>query len=203
MNLKFSQFPRLNNITNTDIIPVLRNNNNFAISGLAIYNYLSGDFFKDLYTSYQAYSSLFITNGVATSSVFSTFSQNSARYVTTNTTQTISGIKTFLNPTNFTSSLSAFIIYTPNGNSAQWSQTSTYVNANSSRFTSTFNTVSALSGNWVDTSNIVADVSGKLVLSDTTFYPTATAIKNIIALSQNVYDNLAILDPYTLYIVTG
>ena len=110
MNLKFSQFPRLNNFTSSDIIPVLRNNNNYAISGLAIYNYLSGDFFKDLYTSYSSYSSLFITNGIATSSVFSTFSQNSARYVTTNTVQTISGIKTFLNPTNFTSSLSAFII---------------------------------------------------------------------------------------------
>jgi hypothetical protein len=201
MNLKFSQFPRLNNLTNNDIIPVLRNNNNYAISGLAIYNYLSGDFFKDLYTSYQSYSSLFITNGVAISSVFSTFSQNSARYVTTNTTQTISGIKTFLNPTNFTSSLSAFIIYTPNGNSAQWSQTSTYVIANSSKFTNTFSTVSALSSNWNDTYSIVSDVSGKLIFSDTTFYPTATAIKNIIALSQTVYDNLAILDPYTLYIV--
>ena len=202
MNLKFSQFPRLNNLTNGDIIPVLRNNNNYAISGLAIYNYLSGDFFKDLYTSYTSYSSLFVTNGVTTSSLFSTFSQNSARYVTTNTAQTISGIKTFLSPTNFISSLSAFIIYTPSGNSNQWSQTSTYVIANSSKFTSTFNSVCALSSTWVDTSNIVADVSGKLVFSDTTFYPTATSIKNIIALSQNVYDNLLILDPYTLYIIS-
>jgi hypothetical protein len=201
MNLKFSQFPRLNNFTNNDIIPVLRNNNNYAISGLAIYNYLSGDFFKDLYTSYTSYSSLFVTNGVTISSMFSTFSQNSARYVTTNTAQTISGIKTFLNSTNFTSSLSAFIIYTPNGNSSQWSQASTYINANSSRFISTFNTLSTLSSTWVDTSNIVADVSGKLVLSDTTFYPTATSIKNIIAIEQVVYDNLLILDPYTLYIV--
>jgi hypothetical protein len=201
MNLKFSQFPRLTNIIKSDIIPVLRNNNNYALSALSIYEYLSGDKIKDLYTSYNAYSSIFVTNGLTTSSVFTTYSRNSSFYVTTNTRQSISGVKTFLDSANFLSSLSAATVYTPTGNSNQWNQTSTYVRANSASFTNTFSVVSALSANWNDTYSITKDLSGKLIVSDTTFFPSATAIKNIIAISQNTYDNLAILDPQTLYIV--
>jgi hypothetical protein len=201
MNLKFSQFPRVNNIKDNDIIPILRDNNNYALSGLSIYNYLSGNNIKDLYTSYNMYSSLFLSTNDVSNSLFSTYSKNSAFYVTTNTTQNIAGIKTFLNQTNFNNSLTAVVIYTPSGNSVQWNQTSTYVAANSSNFTSTFNTVCALSGNWNNTYNITSQISGKVIVSDTTYYPTATALKNIIAISQNTYDNLVILDPYTLYIV--
>jgi hypothetical protein len=201
MNLKFSQFPRVNNIKNSDIIPILRDNNNYALSALSIYNYLSGDNTRDLYTSYKMYSSLFLSTNSESNSLFSTYSKNSAFYVNTNTAQIIAGIKTFLDQTNFNTSLTAVNIYTPSGNSNQWNQTSTYVASNSSKFTSTFNTVCALSGKWNDTYNITKQLSGITIVSDTTYYPTATALKNIIAITQNTYDNLVILDPYTLYIV--
>jgi hypothetical protein len=201
MNLKFSQFPRLNNIKDSDIIPVLRDNSNYALSGLAIYKYLSGDNIRDLFTSYKMYSSVFLSSNLSTNSVFTTFSRNSAFYVNTNRPQIIDGVKTFLSQTNFNNSLTAVSIYTPNGNSFQWNQTSTYVNSNSSKFTSTFNTVCAASANWNNSYNFINSLSSIAIVSDTTFYPTATAIKNIIAITQNAYDNLVILDPYTLYIV--
>jgi len=43
--------------------------------------------------------------------------------------------------------------------------------------------------------------SGKLIKSDTTNLPTATAIKNIIAIPLVDYEALPVLDPYTFYIV--
>jgi len=43
--------------------------------------------------------------------------------------------------------------------------------------------------------------SGNLIKSDTTGVPTATAIKNIIAIPLDDYDALVTRDPYTFYIV--
>jgi hypothetical protein len=43
--------------------------------------------------------------------------------------------------------------------------------------------------------------SGNLIKSDTTGVPTATAIKNIIAIPLADYQALAVTDPYTFYIV--
>lgn len=201
MNLKFSQFPRLTNITDSDIIPVLRYNNNYALSASAIYKYLSGDNSRDVYTSYKTYSSLFLTNVDTTSSLFSTYSTNSSYYVTINTRQSISGIKTFLEPVNFVSSLSAFTIYTANGDSNKWNQAYSNISTNSAKFVNTFNTLCSLSGNWNDTYSIMTNLSSNAIISDTTFVPGASAIKNIILLTQTAYDNLLLIDPNTLYFV--
>lgn len=201
MNLKFSQFKYTNTIKDSDLIPVVRSNDNYVLSASAIYNYLSGNNLKDLYTSYRAYSSLFLSSNLSANSVFSTYNANSAFYVTTNTVQSISAVKTFFDIVNFRSSLSSVIVYTPNGSSDLWNSTSTFVRNNSANISSTINIVSTLSSVWNDTTVEFGTLSSIAVVSDVTTTPAATAIKNIIAVTQTTYDNLIIKDPYTFYVI--
>jgi hypothetical protein len=202
MNLKFSQFKPATNLVDSDVLPILRTNDNYAISALSIFNYMSGNKFNELYTSYQYYSSVFLGSNSNANSVFSTYSNNSSFYVTTNAAQTISGIKTFFDSSFFKTSLSSVVIYTPNGNSNNWNVASTYVFSNSASIKNVTDTVSNSAGNWSDTYSGFSQLSSIAVVSDITNTPSATAIKNIIAITQTTYDNLIIKDPYTFYIIS-
>jgi hypothetical protein len=202
MNLKFSQFKYTNNIKDNDLIPIVRSNDNFILSALSIFNYLSGSKMRDLYTSYQTYSSLFLSSNNSSNSVFTTFSNNSALYVTRNTAQSISGVKTFFDASNFRVSLSSVIIYTPNGNSNQWNLATSYVLSNSASLNETTNVINNSSSKWNENYNNFSQLSSIAIVSDTSYTPSATAIKNIISLTQVTYDNLLIKDPYTFYIIS-
>jgi len=201
MNLKFTQFKYTNTVKDNDLIPVVRTNDNYILSAISIYNYLSGDIIKNVSTSYRTYSSLFLSSNLSANSVFTTYNQNSSFYVTTNTIQSISAFKEFFENVNFKKSLSSVLIYTPSGTSDLWNSASTFVKSNSSNIKDTINIVSNLSSNWQDTYNGFSSLSGISVISDTTQAPAATAIKNIIAITQTTYDNLVIKDPYTFYVI--
>jgi hypothetical protein len=201
MNLKISQFKQAQTINDSDIIPIVRSNDNYSISALSIFNYLSGSFVSDVYTNYQNYSGLFFTGSQNGNSAYSTYGSLSSFYVTTNTVQSISGVKTFFNPTNFKSTISAYKIYTPSGNSDTWNAASNYVISNSAKTENFFTNVGSASGNWNTAYYGITSINNLGVISDTSLVPGATAIKNIISITQATYDNLLIKDPYTFYVI--
>lgn len=88
MNIKFSQLEQKADAQKLDIFPIVRNGANYTTSMNSVYNLLSGDNVKDVYTSYSTYSSIFINDHPLTESVYSTYNQNSANYVSINTPTT-------------------------------------------------------------------------------------------------------------------
>jgi hypothetical protein len=201
MNIKFSQLPVVPNVQSNDIVPIVRNNNNYTLSAITLFNYFSAGYTAQVYTSYSKNSSLFLNSNLSASSVFSTYSQLSSKYVDNFTIQTISGIKTFFDNSIFQKTITAIKIVTSSGNSDDWNLTTSFVKSNSSNILSVNSYLTANSAKINDTYTSWNSISSNVVLSDTTKVLASTAIKNIIALSQVTYDNLLIKDPYTFYIV--
>jgi hypothetical protein len=88
MNIKFSQLPKAQDAQSLDIFPILRNGENLVTSISAVYDFLSGDKIKDVYTSYNQNSSIFINDNILLNSVYTTYNQNSGSYVSFNTPST-------------------------------------------------------------------------------------------------------------------
>jgi hypothetical protein len=88
MNIKFSQLEQRTDLNKSDIFPILSRNVNYTTSINSVYNLLSGDKVMDVYTSYSNNSGIFIGDHPVVQRTFTTYSQNSAKYVSINTPTT-------------------------------------------------------------------------------------------------------------------
>lgn len=61
----------------------------------------------------------------------------------------------------------------------------------------------SLSANWNNASEFMRLSSDKVIFSDTTIADGASAIKNIIAITQENYNNLTFIDPQTFYVIAA
>lgn len=61
----------------------------------------------------------------------------------------------------------------------------------------------SLSSNWDAASNFINLSGNKVIFSDTTIADGASAIKNIIAITQENYNNLTFIDPQTFYVIAS
>jgi hypothetical protein len=61
----------------------------------------------------------------------------------------------------------------------------------------------SLSANWNNASDFMRLSSDKVIFSDTTIADGASAIKNIIAITQENYNNLTFIDPQTFYVIAA
>jgi hypothetical protein len=66
---------------------------------------------------------------------------------------------------------------------------------------SNYNLTNSLSSGWNNASNFIRLSSEKIIFSDTTIADGASAIKNIIAITQENYNNLSYIDPQTFYVI--
>jgi hypothetical protein len=56
---------------------------------------------------------------------------------------------------------------------------------------------------WNNVTTKIQDVSGRFILSDSAVVPGASAIKNIVAITQTAYDQLTIIEPDTFYVIAS
>jgi hypothetical protein len=75
-------------------------------------------------------------------------------------------------------------------------ETSTVVQRNSSTWNNTTSYVNSVS-------SFVNSISGDYIYSKPTLVPGSSAIRNIVALTQEAYDNLSTYDDYTYYIIAS
>lgn len=80
-----------------------------------------------------------------------------------------------------------------------------YVLQNSQEVTNwdfAFTTVSANYLDWNSATTVIQQVSGlPFIISDTTMVPSSSAITNIVAITQQGYNELPYIDPYTYYVI--
>jgi hypothetical protein len=195
MKNKFSNLPSVSNLEDNDIIPISRKNaydeySNYSINGFTINNLLSAGRItniEEIATNYASNSSSFISSSIA-STVFSGISSN---ILTISGDQEINGIKYFHNDIKVDGD-----ILQNNGNSQQWNSTYSYF----SQISSFVNVLSTNSTIW----NQAVNTIDGCVKSDTTLAPQATAVKNILLLSESYYNTLLnnnLIDPHTVYII--
>lgn len=200
MNIKFSQLQTQPILQDSDLLPIVRSYTNYVVSGVSIYRYLSGDKFTDLYTNYNSNSGYFLNVSNQTREVYSQYSSLSSFYVLNNTNDVISGVK------NFTSGLSANIInantvITQNGTSDDWNSTYNDFYTYANDLSSTTNLVESTSAKWNSVYSSYNATSTYNVASNPTHIPGASAINNIVLITQLAYNNLQYIDPKTLYVI--
>jgi hypothetical protein len=105
---------------------------------------------------------------------------------------------------------SSFLINSTNKNNGMYSVynslSSRYILDQSIRteiWDSNYFLTNSLSANWNQASNFIALSSDKVIFSDTTIADGASAIKNIIAITQENYNNLTFIDPQTFYVIAS
>jgi hypothetical protein len=119
MNLKFSQLPLKEELSNQDIFPILSDGNNYVTPINAIFNFLSGDKLIEVYTSYVSNSGTWTNDTKILNSVYTTYYKNSSNYVLKDSPEVAKWNSNY----STTSSLSS-----------NWNDVSTYVNKISSNF---------------------------------------------------------------------
>lgn len=160
MNVKLSQFPVKLKLNSTDSFPILSDGANFMAPVEAIYSYLSGDSFLQVYTSYQTNSSFLIQSTVKNNGMYSVYNSLSTQYILKGSIET-------------------------------------------DLWESNYNLTNSLSSGWNNASNFIRLSSEKIIFSDTTIADGASAIKNIIAITQENYNNLQYIDPQTFYVIAS
>jgi hypothetical protein len=201
MNIKISQLTPTESIQDADIIPIVRNNTNYTISAISVFNYANGDLAESAYTTYNLNSASYSNVFDIVNNVYTSYNQNSGNYLTINGNQVINNDLTISNDLIVSNNLnverdiqagnvrSNNLVYDQTGNSNNWNSAYTFANNNGD-----------LRGLIGDTNTNIQTLSSKTVFSDISNYSTATQITNMIAITQAEFATIT-PDPTTFYIV--